>query len=117
MDQTVHLLETTLRDGSYEIDFQFMPEDTALIAGALDRAGVRYIEVSSHGFGFRVNRWNEAVRPKGRPSSSDEDHLSAAQAVIKNALYGVIYGAGAEFVPIEELNALPPFGISFVRFA
>jgi 4-hydroxy 2-oxovalerate aldolase len=117
MDQTVHLLETTLRDGSYEVDFQLMPEDTALIAGTLDRAGVRYIEVSAHGFGFRVHRWNEAVRPKGRPSSSDEDHLSVAQRVIKQASYGVIYGAGAEFVPIEELEVLPRFGVSFVRFA
>ena len=32
------ILDTTLRDGSYVIDFQFTAEDTAVISRGLDRA-------------------------------------------------------------------------------
>jgi 4-hydroxy 2-oxovalerate aldolase len=45
------LLDTTLRDGSYVINFQFSAEDTADIAAALDAAGVDLIEVG-HGVGL-----------------------------------------------------------------
>ncbi len=46
-----YILDTTLRDGSYSIDFQFTVEDTALIASALDSAGIELIEVA-HGLGL-----------------------------------------------------------------
>jgi len=42
------ILEVTLRDGSYLIDFQFTAEDTATIAAALEGIGFRWIEVG-HG--------------------------------------------------------------------
>ena len=42
------ILEVTLRDGSYLIDFQFTAEDTATIAAALESVGFRWIEVG-HG--------------------------------------------------------------------
>ena len=35
------LLDCTIRDGSYAINFKFTAADTALIAGLLDRAGCR----------------------------------------------------------------------------
>ena len=44
------ILEVTLRDGSYLIDFQFTAEDTANIASALENVGFRWIEVG-HGLG------------------------------------------------------------------
>jgi isopropylmalate/homocitrate/citramalate synthase len=42
------ILEVTLRDGSYLIDFQFTAEDTTTIAAALESIGFRWIEVG-HG--------------------------------------------------------------------
>jgi hypothetical protein len=62
-DRTVHLLETTLRDGSYEVDFQFTAEDTAILAGGLDNAGISYIEVR-HGMGVGNQLWGPSHRAK-----------------------------------------------------
>ena len=36
----VQILDTTLRDGSYVIDFQFTAQDTAMIASTLEFAGI-----------------------------------------------------------------------------
>src|SRR6185369_8849007 len=112
----VRLVETTLRDGGYEIDFQFTAEDTAFLAGTLDRAGFTFIELC-HGVGFGVNRWPKQYRPKVRATTSDEDHLAAARAVVSKASIGVILVVGENYTPIEELDALPKLGVSFVRLA
>lgn len=42
------ILDCTLRDGSYVIDFQFTAADTVNIAYQLDKVGFSYIEVG-HG--------------------------------------------------------------------
>ena len=65
MTNPVELLDTTLRDGSYIIDFQFTAEDTALIASALESAGIRVIEVG-HGLGLGAARAG-----KGDQASTD----------------------------------------------
>lgn len=41
----VHILDTTVRDGSYEVRFQFTVADCVLMAGVLERAGFKHIEV------------------------------------------------------------------------
>src|SRR5262245_48576230 len=100
MENSVHLLETTLRDGSYEIDFQFTPDDTALIAAALDHAGVKYIEIC-HGAGVGINRWSVS-HFKIRQTTPDEGHLAAAQAVIQKASWGVLMVIGSSFAPVDH---------------
>tara|TARA_Y100000022_G_scaffold200732_1_gene218058 strand:+ start:7218 stop:7895 length:678 start_codon:yes stop_codon:yes gene_type:complete len=45
------LMDCTLRDGSYEIDFQFNYEDTYKISKALSECNIKYIEVG-HGIGL-----------------------------------------------------------------
>ena len=49
MSQQPQILECTLRDGSYALDFQFTKEDTAKIVSKLDELGFSLIEVG-HGF-------------------------------------------------------------------
>ena len=49
------ILEVTLRDGSYLIDFQFTAEDTFVISSALESVGFRWIEVG-HGVGLGAAR-------------------------------------------------------------
>ncbi len=115
MQSPVHLVETTLRDGSYEIDFQFTAEDTAFIAGALDRAGFSYIELC-HGNGIGCHLWAPQHLPAIRAAASDEEHLAAAHAVVERAQYGVFMMAGPEFAPIEHLAILPKHGARFVRY-
>ncbi len=66
------ILECTLRDGSYEINFQFTSEDTKNIASALEQAGFGLIEVG-HGVGLGAseNRY-------GMAAQTDEEYMNAA---------------------------------------
>src|SRR5438132_11535061 len=79
------ILEVTLRDGSYLIDFQFTAEDTATIASALEAAGFRWIEVG-HGVGLGASR-----EGKGAAAASDEEYLEAAANVLSRARWGMFF--------------------------
>ena len=69
---TPDIMEVTLRDGSYVIDFQFTAEDTATLVSALESAGFRWIEV---GHGLGLNAMDKGIR---YAAASDEAHLKAA---------------------------------------
>jgi len=47
----IHILDSTLRDGSHALSHQFTAEHVARVAKGLDDAGVEIIEVS-HGDGL-----------------------------------------------------------------
>ncbi len=79
------ILETTIRDGSYEIDFQFTRQDVAVLAGLLDLAGFRYIEVG-HGNGLG----GEVFGQEG--AASDEAYLKAARRAVRRAELGALLG-------------------------
>jgi len=104
---TPDILEVTLRDGSYLIDFQFTAEDTATIAAALERVGFRWIEVG-HGLGLNASRAG-----KGVAAASDEEYLEAAAQAVKQAKWGMFFipGIGRE----EDLRLAADYGMSFVR--
>src|SRR5262245_27481102 len=104
----VFLVETTLRDGSYAVDFQFTAADTAFITSVLDDAGITYIELC-HGSGFRNE--TSPYRSKIRPAAIDEEHLAAAHQAAKRAQLGVIPGSWA----IDDLGVLVKYGCTFVR--
>jgi 4-hydroxy 2-oxovalerate aldolase/long-chain acyl-CoA synthetase len=114
MDASIRIVETTLRDGSYEVEFQFTAEDSALIAAALDRAGFSYLELC-HGNGIGVDAWPTNMRFKVRSAATDEAHLAAVQAVVERAAIGVILVP--PFTPETYLDLLPRYGVKFVRLA
>lgn len=101
------ILEVTLRDGSYLIDFQFTAEDTATIATALESIGFRWIEVG-HGLGL-----NASKAGKGVAAATDEEYLEAAGHALKRAKWGMFFipGIGRE----EDLRLAARYGMSFVR--
>lgn len=105
--RTVELLDTTLRDGSYVIDFQFTAEDTALLVSTLDSAGVRLIEIG-HGLGLGAARAG-----KGNQADSDERYLQAAAAVTKSARIGAFFipGIGTE----DDVRLAADHGADFIR--
>lgn len=107
MNQRLEILETTLRDGAYMIDFQFTAKDTAVICGALEEAGFRTIEVA-HGLGLGASgtRWGVAA-------GTDEDYLRAAATSLKEARFGTFFipGIGTK----EHLDLARSYGMSFVR--
>lgn len=101
------ILDTTLRDGSYAVDFQFTAEDTALIASALESAGIRLIEIG-HGLGLGAARAG-----KGEPAASDEEHMSAARGVLQEAAFGMFFipGLGKE----DDIRRAAELGLGFIR--
>jgi 4-hydroxy-2-oxovalerate aldolase len=101
------ILEVTLRDGSYLIDFQFTAEDTANIASALEGIGFRWIEIG-HGLGL-----NASQAGKGTAAASDEEYMEAAAQALKHAKWGTFFipGIGRE----EDLRLAARHGMSFVR--
>lgn len=101
------ILEVTLRDGSYLIDFQFTAEDTATIAAALESIGFRWIEVG-HGLGL-----NASNAGKGTAAASDEAYMAAAAQALEQAKWGMFFipGIGRE----EDLRVAARYGMSFVR--
>jgi 4-hydroxy-2-oxovalerate aldolase len=107
MNQSIEILETTLRDGAYMIDFQFTANDTAVICAALEDAGFRTIEVA-HGLGLGASgtRWGVAA-------ATDEEYLRAAATSLKLARFGTFFipGIGTK----EHLDLARSYGMSFVR--
>jgi 4-hydroxy-2-oxovalerate aldolase len=103
----VKLLECTLRDGSYVIDFQFTERDTMIIAAALEGAGIDLIEIG-HGVGL-----NASVAGKGQAAATDEAYLRAASVALKRAKWGMFFipGIGRH----EDLEMAASYGMHFVR--
>src|SRR5580692_2600146 len=101
------ILEVTLRDGSYLIDFQFTAEDTAMIATALESIGFRWIEVG-HGLGLNASRTG-----KGMAAATDEEYTDAAAQALKHAKWGMFFipGIGRE----EDVRVAARYGMAFLR--
>ena len=101
------ILEVTLRDGSYLIDFQFTAEDTATIAAALESIGFRWIEVG-HGLGL-----NASNAGKGMAAATDEEYMEAAAQALEHAKWGMFFipGIGRE----EDIRLAASYGMSFIR--
>jgi 4-hydroxy-2-oxovalerate aldolase len=101
------IMEVTLRDGSYVIDFQFTAEDTAALVSALEAVGFRWIEVG-HGLGL-----NASEKGKRRAAASDEEHLEAAAGAAKSARWGTFFVPGIGRA--EDLRLAARYNMSFVR--
>ncbi|HXJ49423.1 MAG TPA: 4-hydroxy-2-oxovalerate aldolase [Candidatus Acidoferrum sp.] len=103
----IKLLECTLRDGSYVIDFQFTERDTMIIAAALEGAGIELIEIG-HGLGL-----NASAAGKGQAAATDEAYLRAAAQTLKRARWGMFFipGVGRH----EDLEMAASYGMHFVR--
>jgi 4-hydroxy-2-oxovalerate aldolase len=102
----VQILEATLRDGSYLIDFQFTADDTERLTRALDKLGMRLIEVG-HGVGIN------AYKSKGATPATDVEYVKAARAGAKNARIGMFCIPG--IASLDDLKACVDAGLQFVR--
>jgi 4-hydroxy 2-oxovalerate aldolase len=107
MNTQVVILDTTLRDGSYVVDFQFTAKDTAIIAGQLDQAGVPYIEIG-HGLGLGASNEDDM-----KAAESDENYLLAASSSIKNSKWGCFFIPGIG--TITDIEKAAETGMSFIR--
>ncbi len=80
----IHIVDSTLRDGSHAVSHEYTAEQVAKIAAGLDEAGVEFIEVT-HGDGLAGSSFNY-----GFAAISDEEKLKAANSVIKNGKLTVL---------------------------
>lgn len=105
----ISILDVTIRDGSYAIDYQYEPEKVAAIAKALDEAGVDFIEVS-HGCGLGASE-NLGFRAR----ATDAQYVRAARDATKRIKIGVI--AGPEPTTFTRDIDTIIYDVDFIRFA
>lgn len=103
----IDILDTTLRDGNYAVDFQFTSRDTQIIALALEKAGFRWIEIG-HGLGL-----NASQKDKGVAAATDKEYLKAVKAVLKKAGYGMFFIPGIGRT--RDIEMASDMGMSFIR--
>ena len=106
-DKTLKLLEVTLRDGSYAIDFKFTASDTALICEELEGLGFDLIEIG-HGVGLGASRAG-----KGKAAESDDTYLRVAAETLKKASWGMFCIPG--IATLEDIDMAAEYGMSFIR--
>lgn len=77
------ILDTTIRDGSYAVNFQYTGDDLRQIIVDLDEAGIPYIEIG-HGVTIGANA------AQGRAAQTDEEYLRIGRSVVRNAKLGAV---------------------------
>ena len=102
-----NIIDVTLRDGSYEVGFQFSQEDVKQVGCALQNSGIKYIEIG-HGQGL-----NASSEKNGFALCSDEEYLQTAQEYLCNIKYGFFCIPG--IARLKDLDLLKKYGASFVR--
>jgi 4-hydroxy-2-oxovalerate aldolase len=105
--QAPKILEVTLRDGSYAINFQFTAADTALICRELEQAGFDTIEIG-HGVGLGA-----AGSRKDAAAESDQAYMRAAAETLKHAKWGMFCIPG--IAKLEDVDEAANFGMGFIR--
>jgi len=103
----VKVLDNTLRDGSYAVDFRFTAADTAAICAGLEEAGVGYIEVG-HGAGLGATARN--FHPA---AASDEEYLRAARSALTTARFGMF--CNPAIARLEDIDLAADHGMDFIR--
>ncbi|MEU7480726.1 hypothetical protein AB0A63_32460 [Lentzea sp. NPDC042327] len=104
---TSEILDTTLRDGSYAVDFQFDENFVVELMCRLDATPIQKIEIA-HGVGY------EAERAGNRPGSiSLRRWCELAGTHLRSSTWGVF--AQPSFSRLETMSELVGAGMSFVR--
>jgi 4-hydroxy 2-oxovalerate aldolase len=106
MNNNVEVLDCTLRDGSYLINFQFNTNDTYQISKLIEQAGLKYIEVG-HGLGL------DAGKDKGGSLENDLDYIRAAKQAVTTSKIGVFYIPGIG--QMETIKQAVDAGLDFIR--
>lgn len=96
----IEIMDVTIRDGSYLINFAYTPEQIEKIVSLLDAAGVPYIE-ASHGAGIG------AVQRGVAPGADDLAYAQAAVRGRKRAKIGAI--ADPRATRLDEISAIAEY--------
>jgi 4-hydroxy-2-oxovalerate aldolase len=106
---SINILDTTLRDGSNAINFQFDKKLTKIVLKSLEKAGIEWIEMG-HGLGLG------ASRTSGKAAVlSDEEDMEIAQKTLKKARFGFIIAK--KFGSKGDIKKSAEYGAGFIRIA
>lgn len=103
------IMDVTVRDGSYLIDYQYSPEQVSRIASHLEDAGIHYVEVS-HGCGLGASD-NLGLKA----AATDLDYIRAAKSACSRMKVGVIAGP-APTTRAQDISSIIE-DVDFIRFA
>ena len=103
----INIMDVTLRDGSYAIDFQFSCVQQQLITVSLEKLGIKYIEIG-HGMGL-----NASSPQNGLALHSDVEYLSTAKRTLKCSHYGMFCIPGVS--RLEDIDTACELGVGFLR--
>jgi 4-hydroxy-2-oxovalerate aldolase len=103
----VEILDCTLRDGSYSVDFQFSEEVITNVLSGLEMSGVRYVELG-HGLGL-----NAGTALDKQALVSDERCFEIAASTLREARWGMFCIPG--IARTEHLRQAAAAGMRFVR--
>lgn len=101
------ILDCTLRDGSYEVNFSFSSGDTALVCKGLEESGIGLIEIG-HGVGLGASE-----RTTQKAIQSDEEYMKAASSVLSKAKWGMFCIPGV--ASLDDIDRAADYGMGFIR--
>lgn len=104
----INIIENTLRDGSYVVNFQFNAQQTKDITSGLDKIGFKYIEV---GHGLGLGAWNQ--EKYGLAAENDSTYISMARAAAPNATIVAFFIPGIGTA--EDIKEAKKNGLDFIR--
>ncbi|HEY0089896.1 MAG TPA: 4-hydroxy-2-oxovalerate aldolase [Candidatus Lokiarchaeia archaeon] len=101
------ILDCTIRDGSYVIDFQFSKKNVAYLVKGLSEAGISKIEVG-HGVGF------DAERSQYNPAThTEEEYIKTANLFKDKSKIGHFFIPGIG--RLEKIKESINWGLDFIR--
>lgn len=101
------IMDVTLRDGSYAVNYQFSLDDEKRICSALESLGYRYIEIG-HGMGLGASNAKNGIA-----MHSDKEYLQCASECLTNAKYGMFCIPG--IATLDDILLAAEYGCSFIR--
>ena len=103
----LNILDTTIRDGSYAVDFKFSVRDVRDLVRRSERIGMRYIEIG-HGLGL-----NASSAEHGISLHTDNEYMDAARETAKTAKLGLFCIPG--IARMEDIENARAHGMDFLR--
>lgn len=100
------LMDCTLRDGSYEVNFAFDAEFTKILALALESSGIELIEIG-HGVGIGAS--DKGI---GQAAVTDKDYFEAASNLSLSSWGAFCIPGIAE---LDHVTMASEFGMGFIR--
>ena len=101
------ILDTTIRDGSYAVDFKFSCKDVRDLVSKSNRIGIEYIEIG-HGQGLNASSYEH-----GFALQTDTEYMDAAREVAGSSKLGFFCIPG--IARVNDVDIAKEHGMDFIR--